>query len=522
MTTANQVDGPYGNPSSAAQKYSRASHPGGGSRPYLQVRVNDIQALITSYDRKTLLSVSRNLSENYGPFKSLCKLMKNLVVGTAFQPSSDSTDAEFRAEAERVIRDQFLAYGAYAGGGRTVMSMIAEIPDILMRDGEVFILLTEFETGFPAIQIIPAHRIGSRAWKDDTIIKDGPYKSKRCIDGIVISDTGRTIGYNFLDDDPLLDRVIPVESMIHEFSNDYPEGLRGLPMLSHGLNACRDVMTSGEWEQINLLFRSSVMAIENSADGIATGTHPGNYFDESSGASDSSTAEPACEQRTTAERVNSPARILNFKAGSGQKIELLKHDNPGPIYESFCNRLFAEVCAGIPIPISMVPGGNSGSKGGGTAERRDIEIMRRTILMMQAKITPSVKRIFGYATAKLMKNGAIPQSPDWWKWSFSRPSTFSIDQGRDLQALLDLHARGVIDDGHILQTLGFEGDEEDYWTMKFTRAAEKELIFQKIQKDFNVTLDARIKGVLNPNEPSPAQIEATSAKTNQPATTPKP
>ena len=522
MTTPNEVPDPYGNPSSGAQNYSRASHRGGGSRPYLQVRVNDIQKLITSYDRKTLLSVSRNLAENYGPFKSLCKLMKNLVVGTAFQPSSDSTDSEFRAEAERVIRDQFLTYGCYAGAGKTVLSMIAEIPALLMRDGEVFILLTEFETGFPAIQFIPAHRIGGRGWNDDSVIKDGPYAGQRCIDGIVINGMGRTIGYNFLHDDPLLDRVIPVESMIHDFSNDYPEGLRGLPMLSHGLNACRDVMTSGEWEQINLLFRSSVMAVENSADGIATGTHPGNYFKDSSESSDSATTEAACEQRTTAELINSPGRVLNFKAGSGQKLELLKHDNPGPIYESFCNRLFAEVCAGIPIPISMVPGAGGGSKGGGTAERRDIEIMRRTILMMQAQITPAVKRIFGYATAKLIKNGSIPQSPDWWRWSFSKPSTFSIDQGRDLQALLDLHARGVIDDGHILQSLGFEGDEEDYWTMKFTRAAEKELIFQKVQKDFAVTLDARIKGVLNPNEPSPAQIEAASAKTNQPATTNKP
>jgi hypothetical protein len=493
--------------------FSRGATAGGGTRPWVPTQLADIDKLIRSYDRKTLLAVSRHMVENWGPTKAIALVLKMLVVGSSWRPSMQSPDKEYRKEIERIIREQFMPIGNIAGGGRTMQATIADIPFLRVRDGESFWLLTSYDTGFPAVQNIPSHRIGSRTWGDDIVLKSGKFSGAKIIDGVILNRNGTVIGYQFLGDTEKEDEQIPVQSMVHDFVSMYPEGRRGYPMIAHGLNDARDSMQSHEWERLNMLWRSSIVAIENNLDGVARGTHPASFFSEPTAEVDSNgVVTTGTPMNTTANVIDGPGRTLHYKAGTGSKIELMKHDNPGEIYESFGDRMIKAICAGVPLPVSVV----WQATGQGTAERRDIEQTRRIVGLMQSGILPAVKRIIGYATQKFVKLGTAPASPDWWRWSFSLPPEFSIDPGRDIKAKLDLHTKGLISDSEIIQSLGYEGDEEEYWTEKFTDACEKELLFDAIQKEMKVKIDPRYKGMWTPNDLGPEAIAADAAKTPTP------
>jgi len=490
--------------------FSRGATGGGSDRPWVPTRLADIDKLIPAHDRKTLVAVSRHMVENWGPTKAIARQIPGFAVGAAWRPSLQSADKTYRVEMEKRIREQFLPIGDIRGGGKTVADIIKDIVLCRIRDGEAFVLLTEYSTGFPAIQLVPSHRIGSRNYGDT--VKGGKFDGAKICDGVITNRDGTVIGYHFLADDQKDDLDIPVQSMVHFPFSMYPESRRGYPMIAHGLNDARDSMESHSWERLNMLWRSSIAAVENNQDGVARSTHPNSFFTDAVVTTTDATGAVVanCPQKTAVQLIDGPGRTIHYKAGTGSKLELLKHDNPGEIYESFGDRMINFICMGVPWPMSFVSSKNG--KGGGTSERRDMMQARSTVEEMQSAILPGVRRIFGYASKKLTKNAGAPDSPDWWRWTFSYPRRISIDGGRDTKSLLEMHARGAISDGELLEERGYDGDEEDYWTNKFHKAAEKEQLFADAQKQYGVELDPRYKGMWTPNDKG---AEETAAATTQ-------
>jgi len=488
----------------ATPRFSGANN-GDGDRPAVPIQLKDIQKLIPPVDRKMLVAVSRYMIERWGPMKAIGRQIPMYSVGAAFKPTMTTDDPEVKKTAEKVMREQFWPIGDLRGSSQGMTALAYDCVHCLIRDGEFFLLLSEYSTGFPAIQFIPSHRIGCPVDMGSTPVKveSGPYKGAMIEDGIITNAAGTTIAYRYLDNPevPTSYQDISARSMIHYFDSDYPEAKRGYPAMAHGLNDGRDSMQSHDWERMNMLIRSSIFAIENNMTGIADGDHPGGHFDG-----------PAAVAETaggpTVNYLKGPARTITYQAGTGQKLELLKHENPGEIYENFNDRCIRSICAGVPWPFSFV----WTSTRQGTAERREIEQARRTVVDIQATMDMVFRRITGYAYKKFVKLGMIPDSPDWWRWSFSKPPVLSIDPGRDTKATLDMHARGLLSDDELLSSLGWEGSAEEYWVAKFNAAAIKEKAFERAQADYGVTLDPRIKGMWTPNDQAPQQAATTTTK----------
>lgn len=468
--------------------YSKASDVWSKSRPWIPTRLGDITDLITASDRQTLVYVSRLMAENWGPVTAITRQIPQYAVGTAWKPSSQSLDEDYQTTVETFVREQFWPIAVMNGVGSEMTPNIRRLALLLIRDGEYFILLTKRRTGFPAIQIIPSHRVGTRE-QENGLVPRGLYRGLPILDGVVRNRQGVPVAYHILGQTPDKDRYVSARSMIHRMVSDYPEAVRGYPMIAHGLNDARDSLQSHEWERFNMLWRSSRTVIEHNETG-AKEEHPGDHFDDST---------TSCEERKTQVAEIHGGTTQYFRAGTNSKLELLKHENPGQVYESYGNRMIRSICTGVPWPFSFVWEGHT--RGGGTSERRDIEQARRTIESVQALITPDIRRVCGYAVSVAANLDLVPSNEDWFKWSFSKPPKLSIDDGRNINALLELHARGLVSDGDVLADLG--KDEEDYWKRKFLKGAEKEQEFINAQERANIELDPRIKGVISVNEQLP-------------------
>lgn len=470
-------------------------------RPWEPTRLDDIEKLITPYDRRTLVSVSRSIIENFGPVKGAIRQIAMFSVGDAWKPKNASLSERWRKKAEQVIREEFCPIADIRGGGRSFTDLLYHASILLDRDGESFILLTEHESGFPALQVIPSHRIRSShaggGVGNREKVTDGQYAGAFISDGVITNARGTVVAYRYMEDDGIAFRDISAASMIHCFESDYPESKRGYPSITHGLNDIRDSMQSHEWERLNMLIRSSIALIESNESGVPDDQSPGNHFEGTSLVE---------EARATTVRYMEGGAVKHFRAGTGSRIDVLKHENPGNMWSDYNDRMIHMTLSGIPWPVAMV----WSATGQGTAERKEIELARRTVKDRQATLRVVAKRCIGYATQKLKKLGRIGESGDWWRWDFNMPPVITIDDGRISKAMLELWRAGVISDEDILSDLG--KDEEDYWPRKFTNAARKEQAFEAAQEEGSVTLDPRYKGMFTANDMNPAMQSGNAPK----------
>jgi hypothetical protein len=63
-------------------------------------------------------------------------------------------------------------------------------------------------------------------------------------------------------------------------------------------------------------------------------------------------------------------------------------------------------------------------------------------------------RAVGYAVAKAQKMGILPQSPDWYKWSFTKPAKMTVDDGRTGKTWVDMWRSGLV---NMAEYLGAKG-----------------------------------------------------------------
>jgi hypothetical protein len=187
--------------------------------------------------------------------------------------------------------------------------------------------------------------------------------------------------------------------------------------------------------------------------------------------------------------------VRYFAAKSGGKLEVVKNDRPGDMWESFQNRIYRKALAGINWPYSMV----WHATGQGTAERADLGRAQRAVEDRQDLLEYAAARIVNYVTAKFIKLGRLQAASDWWKWKFTYPKKLTIDDGRVSKELIEMWKAGFLNPQDVLGFLGKSAEENlderiAYLTMqKLKQKAVNE-------SGLGITIEDREMAMLTPNE----------------------
>lgn len=423
-----------------------------GPRPYWQTKLEDTKKAVRETDWRTLVSSSRKLWANFGVVKGATVQKAMHAIGRAWEPVFTGTDKAWGDKATAWLREWFKVCDVRGPSFdfKTGLFLDSIAVD---RDGDFFILLTEFEGGFPAIQHLPAHCIGQRGAEER--VASGPYRGYRITHGVIYNDQQRPIAYRILGDKPEEDRDESAANVIHRFDPEWHDQMRGFPAFSHAINDIRDCMQSGEWEQHAMLIASTIGLIEHNEAGGVDPNDPGAVL------GDVQAANQQFSQQTL-----EGGMIRYFRAGSGSKLESFRPDRPGDMWEKFNDRIIrnALLGAGWPYSLCWKPDGMNG-----TQERSEIEKARASILDRQDLIMPVAQRVVGYAIAKAAKLGLLPMSPEWYQWTFTLPPKFSIDNGRDGQSRREDYKLGH---RNLRDILGEQGLDYDQHTAQRDRETE--------------------------------------------------
>lgn len=468
----------------SANRYSR-------ERPWEPVELKDIGKLVPYNDRQTLLSASRRLFLNLGPARGAIEQKAMYAVGRAWTPKFTGTDTEFGNVASDWLKNQWYAIGDVRGGMHDFRTALYLISTAIDRDGEAFVLLTQTPDGYPRYQHIPSHRIGSP--KDLNSYQSSiQFHGGTLIDGIVYYPSGAPKEYIVLNDEGTASEYLDAANVIHLYDPSWQEQGRGLPAFTHALNDLRDMLQSHDWERLAQMMLSSIGLIEYNEHGGPDFDDPGNIL-----VGDTNTG-----QGVTYETMEGGA-IRYFKSNSGGKLETIKSDRPGDVWESFHDRIIRSALAGINWPYSLVwkPTGQ------GTAERSEIGKAQRAVEDRQDILSYAATRMVGYAVAKAQKQNILPESQDWWKWEFTYPAKLTIDDGRvskELEAMWKIGARNMRD------IVGMMGKSlEEHLTERAEEVALRKITAQLASEKYGVVIEDREMAMLTSNEPSEA-VSATS------------
>lgn len=461
--------------------------------PQFSDRNVDIDKLIPSYDRKRLVSISSRLFMNMGVPKAAVLQKADFSIGEAWLPTytgpSDMADGKSIAA---FLRKVWFPSCDVRGGIHNWHKLLELTSIAIDRDGEAFWLLVKGADGFPRIQQIPTHCVDSCGWAAK--VESGPYKGYRIKDGIIRYGSDRPAAYRVITgEDQTKFEDIPASDIIHIFDPLYQEQGRGLPAFTHAIEDLKHSLASTEDERIRQLIISRLHLIEYNEKGGPDEDDPAIALSETAIGTDPDGPKILVEEQRGGK--------IYMKANSGHKLEQIKHESPGEIWENFQNRMHKFAIVGMPWVGSWV----GFPTGQGTAERVEVMKARRAIKQRQRILDFAARRAVSWAYSVFhydLKRVPLLDHPS--DWSFNKPPRPTVDDGRESAAMLNEWRAGITNLDEILEAKGMTEDE--FYERRASTIANRKVIARRVSEEasaasgYEITVEDREMAMLTPNE----------------------
>lgn len=482
----------YGSPMKFAHGADRDRRRGA---QFLDVN-HDIDRLIPSWDKRALRSLSSRLYLNMGIPRAAINQKADYSVGEAWRPTyTGESDFEDGKAIEKFLHKKWMPQCDVRGGCFDWLKLLELTSIAIDRDGDAFWLLVKGSDGFPRIQQIQAHRVGSGP-DSDGIVSSGEWAGYRISDGVIQTAEGRAVAYRVLTGD-MLDgyKDVPAQAMIHIYDPAYQDQSRGLPAFTHALEDLKACLASTSDERVRQMIISRLyLTVFNEAGGPDMDdpmmSMAGSVGDGAGG--------------VMAQSV--PGGIVYMTAGAGEKMEQVKHETPGDIWESFQDRMIRMSLTGVCWPYSLVwkPAGQ------GTAERAEVMKARRSVIRRQKQLTYAARRALAWAYSVFVEASVVPILDHPFSWEFSKPPRLTVDDGREAKMEIEEWRAGLRNTSDITESkLGLTEDE--FYTMRAHSIAKRKVIAANVGMSYGVEIDDREMAMLTPNE-TPQQNTQTQSQ----------
>ena len=387
-----------------------------------------VDSLISMSDRKTISALSRRLVFAQGQAKEAIRQKSSYSVGGggAWNPMYNGADAMAGNEAASWLQNVWYPLCDVRGGGHDWRELLMTVSKCMDRDGEAFVLLTQSRKGFPQLQQIPSYQVWSK--DKDEFVEGGPYRGLYIHDGVICNKRGRAVAYRVNEtEDGKEFKDISARDLIHIYDCDFPEQKRGYPAFAHALESMKNSLSSQEMELIRQNVISSLYLVESSENGPDP--------NDPAWVGEIDTTE---KEAVLYEQLAPGIRHIS----TDQSLDVIKHENPGPVWEAFQARLLRQQIIGMGWSYSMCSGESLGQ---GTAERADILRARKAVEARQRTLLYLAKRAVTYALAKASESGNYNVTPpnNMLRWSFTMPERLAIDDGREANAMREAVEKGL-------------------------------------------------------------------------------
>lgn len=391
-------------------------------RRYVYPLDKDFHRNLNNYGRKTLMTLGRWLYANFDIVSGAIDEMANYSVST-FLPQYCGQNVAWGREAENWMMEHDKICDM-AGWPYNMELFRKNLISSVLRDGDMGVLQTQTPEGYPMLQSILAHRIGSGP--DEAIVTEGRWDGARIIQGVIVDDYSRPLAYRVLDETDSYAaspgyRDIAASEMSLHFIPDYPGQVRGISRLGKSVFNWQDVQETRSFEVLAQKMASvRGFKIKNETGEPEDAAMLALSINPNGATPPPSQPLPPMVQTDVVDGVNH----FYLKAGSGSDIEPINFDRPSANQQAFEDRIIRGALAGMGWSFDMY----DPSKVGGASMRVVIEKVNRSISQLQKFVAiPFSRRIDGWRVSKAVKLGFLTPDVDWYKWTYQGPAKLTAD-----------------------------------------------------------------------------------------------
>jgi hypothetical protein len=463
----------------------------------------DASALLTAYDRKRVMSIGRYLFNNNSVVRGCINEMAQLASAVVI-PQFEGEDREWGKQAEDYLYEsgKFLDLRGWPYDETTFNRLLVLS---VVRDGDQFILLTEDGFGEPKIQVIPAHRIGTRDYSDT--IKGGEFAGRRIQDGVIQDDYGRAIGYRVLGDTAEEDRDYSSNDLFPAFDPDYSDQVRGFSALGSSVIDWQDLAETRRFELMAQKLIASIAVVESNEEGEAPMASLAGGGVAISDETDEDNVPVYGQEMLGGE-------VRYFRSGSGSKIEIPSGDRPTANQREFADAVAREALHGIGWSWDF--GLNPTKMSGGPARIIVSKVNKKLRHIRDKILSPVRRRIDGWRIAKAIKNGRLPTSDEWFRWGYQFDAELTADEKYSSDVAMQEFRAGFISKRDVMAKRGLYYDD----VMATKQAEVDDLLVRAaaIAKRHDIPMPVAIT-LLQDNASYSTVTNATPEPVAQPATT---
>jgi len=378
---------------------------------------HDFHRNISSYGRRTLMSISRYLFWNFPAIQGAVLEQANLAVSSFIPQYYGRNKLGFGDPAENWLFEWHKIFDI-EGPPYDYDTFVQHLIIADLVDGDIGVILTETPDGYPMIQVIPAHLIVTR--NSEKIVSGGPYDGATIIDGIIVDEYTRPLAARIYNDDSASSTVhtdVSFRNMILSFWPIVRGQKRGLPSLVSAMFDWQDVAESRQFELVAQKVAAALYLIENNETGD---------IDESKAIfKTAATFDADTGAKTANAKEKLTGEIRRYRAGSGSKIEAFRADRPTGNQQAFEDRIVRSAFAGLEwsFDFCLDP-----SHVGGAPMRVIVDKICAVLEKRQRMVGKVCRRVDGYGLSKATKRGELPADADWWMWEYQGPARITADR----------------------------------------------------------------------------------------------
>ena len=473
--------------------------------PQFPTRTGDLDALIPAGDLATLRSLSNRLYTNLGVLKAAIDQKADYSVGEAYLPKYvGESDFEDGRGIAAFMRKMWFPRCDVRGGIYNWNRLLRLTSIAIDRDGDVFWLLVKGGDNYPRIQQIPAHRVGN-AIDHGGKVTTGKFIGRKIVDGVIQTSEGRALAYRVLTGDDMNTFVdVDARDMIHVIDPTAARQSRGLPAFTHALEDMRAAIAATADERMRQGLVSRLHALIYNDSG---GPDTDDPFISMNDTTRGGCSTVACEEM--------PGGVRYMRAGSGEKIEQMRHESPGDMWENFQDRMIRMAISGVKWSYSLV----WKSSGQGTSERAEIVKARRAITGRQCDLDYAARRALAWAYSVFEEQGLVPLLDHPFSWEFSRPPRLTVDDGREAKIELEEWRAGLRNTSQITEAR-YGMTEQEFELSRAHEVARRKVLARQVSEEYTqssgyeISVEDREMAMLTANEmaPQPQQEQPTKPK----------
>lgn len=370
-------------------------------QPFWQNHTLSISKELNVSEWRTLNSAARKLYWNTGVVNAAIDQKSMLSVGAAMRPvfmggkGNDAARA-WGKEAEAMLLDWFQI--CYVDGKNWWEGLRLESTAI-DREGDMLTVLTTAASGYPQLQQVPWHQVGSR--EESEYVREGQYKGTRIYNGVILNGANRAVAYRVLGAaaDGSEDRDIPAQSAMLTMDPREVDQIRGISAFAPAIRDLLAFKDLGDDIQAASRMAAKIGLLVTNQEGMAQPN------DALSALSD--TVPQNCPPGLRITPMQG-GRIEYMQAGAGENITQLEATIPTEAQDRLQERLIRNALLAAQWPPEF---GWDMSKLGGASARIILEQVNRVTSERHAYLSGFCKRRCAFAIAKFIELGMLRPYP---------------------------------------------------------------------------------------------------------------